>query len=405
MTLDPRSRFTAAVAGRGYAALPELPLHAGQDTYFVVSPVAGYVHLFHPSAILSARNAALTQRTLTCDRIDLAGTSPLANPSEPVSGYFRFGDRHLDEVVHEPLSLLQHLSGFPPERWLVRTTDRLPFRAPLESFGIPGTQIFDRTGTKPLNLGPGRPPGEYLFIYATYRHGIVPVAAVGVVPYGGRYATDASVFTERLAFIASGHRSPAEGQAFTHLSAALTGDAALSALPPPELHLWTYLTRAVLFCLRDGLRPSHAYAGHYVKRMLRLMAHAAVHLPPNPAAYRALADASFQDLDAAGYPTPFGERADIGATFAAQLTQHHRQLNAALKRVVSAGRRQALTTADAERLRGDLGLRRPWIAAHLERQGLSHTIEPTPVQTILGYAGYPHDDRQPVNLAQLFSPA
>lgn len=399
----PRARFTEYVSARGYTLLPELPLHGGQDTYFVVSPVAGYADLFDPARILGSPNSALTQRTLTCDRIDLVGASPLANPSEPVSGYFRFGDRHLEEVVRIPLELLRDVSHTSPDRWLVRTTDRLPFRAPLEAFGVPPAQIFDRVGTKPLNLGPSRPPGEYLFIYCAYRHGLVPVAAIGIIPHGGLFATDGAVFTERLAFIAEGQRTPADGTPFQHLNAALSAHPALGGLEPAAFHLWLYLTRAVLFCLRDGLRASHAYAGHYVKRMLRLMAHAAVHLDVSPAEYRALAEAGLNDLEVIGYATPTPDREDIGAYFAAQLVQHQQQVHTALGRLLDLGRRRLLTTADAARLHGDLGLRTHWAAAYLDRHGVPHAIGSKPPKAVLGYAGYPHDDRQPVDLVRLFT--
>ena len=398
------ARFVVDAIKHGDRLLATCGLDRGVDTYVVSAPVAGYTHLFDPARldeIVAPESWAIVQHTLTSDRLSHTGRFPLANPAEIVGGHFRFGDRTVQAPVGEVLRRLQMLTGLQTPRFHARTTRRLGLAEAALAAGVPAAQIHVHPNAKRLSLGAGKPSGEYLYIYARYRHGVVPIASVGVIDHSRGFASDCSLFVERAAMIRDGVRWPSEWSGLRR-----GAEAAVATAPVVcgdeivDRHRWMYLARAAVLCLLDGVAPSHSLAGHSVKRVIRMLAAQLLMAVEGTAlvddAIRRSAYAAVADWHTAGYVRRPGSHIgpdEVATQLASRVAGALKQLRAGLTRTVGALRDDIAGDDFARWAHDTYGVATDVLAAHLDRLGRRHRLDTSRVErtgrSIVGYIGYP----------------
>jgi hypothetical protein len=396
-----RNAFLSQFPAGDYTLLPEAPVVRDNETYFIMSSIAAHIARFMPHAEPAPARYLTVQRTLKADKIADIGTSPLANPYEISGSFFHFCDPDPLPGLRTAFRVIAGLTGVAAHRLYFRTTERLGLSAALRQAGIPRRQIITWQSLKPLSLGPGRPLGEYVYIYAPHEHGFIPVAALGFIPLPDGMAVDSAFFLERLAMMGEGQRYPTTTSAFQDIFAAIRQAPELGQRPERETYLWAYAVRALVALFWDGAQVGHRHSGHVVKKLVRELA-ATLHGKSLSAASAAdLTEAALAGLRRFGYAID----SDVGASISGQLreaiNQASQQIDREFQRLIAQTKGAPLLEADVQRWERERGLKREWIRARLGALRLpEHNPGAAPALSIK-HAAYPFAAKQPVDILSI----
>ncbi|HYF63111.1 MAG TPA: hypothetical protein VD886_09890, partial [Herpetosiphonaceae bacterium] len=393
-----RTAFLSQFPAGDYAPLPEAPVVRDGETYFIMSSIAAHIDRFLPRAEPAPARYVTVQRTLKADKIADIGKSPLANPYEITGSFFRFCDPDPLPGLHTAFRVLANLAGVEARQLYFRTTERLGLSAILGRCGIPRRQIITWSTLKPLSLGPDRPSGEYVYIYAPHRHGFIPVAVLGFIPLPDGMAVDSAFFLERIAMMRENQLYPPTTSVFQALFAAIRETGELGQIAERETYLWAYAFRALVALFWDGAQIGHRHSGHVVKKLVRELAATLRGATLSQASAASLTEAAIAGLRIFGYAIDGGDAQRIGERLRDAINQASQQIDREFGRLVAQGMGAPLQEADLARLESERGLKREWVRARL---GLllvpEHGLAAQPPLSIK-HAAYPFAGKQPVDI-------
>ena len=392
-----RGDFVERFGRDGYVLLPERPVVRDGETYFIMSSLAAHIEQFAVGRHTAPARQVAVQRTLSADKIDDAGHFPLANPYEVTGSFFRFCDRAPDAALAVTFGLLRDLIGLGPEALYYRTTDRLGLDLALCRMGARANNVIVWPSLKPLSLGQGRASGEYIYLYAPYRHGVVPVAVLGFIPLPNGLAVDSAFFLERLAMMVEDQPFPFSTSLFSDLTAAVWDCADLAGCRQRDGYVWVYAMRALVALLWDGAQVGSRYSGHSVKKFVRRLGYSLGGSTLSLATLRDLTAAAGRGLSELGYDLAGGEAA-IAQTLQAAINGASAQISRELRRLARSIEGAECNEADVARWEQERGLRREWIADLLLERGRALPFPLKKRRCSIKHDGYPFETAAPVDV-------
>lgn len=393
-----KQQFIQANHLLGAETLSERPLvGAGGDTYFTVSTAAVHVNLFDQIGHIGCRRFAGVQRTFSMDKYEGAGKYPLANPLELMASVFSFNERDAVDCLAQPLKTALDIFQIEIRDIWFRVSGRDNIPSTLQSIGIAQDRIAISDRLKPLSLGANRPGGEYIFLYARYRHGLVSLGAFGLIEYKQRFSLDSALFLDRVQFINENARSPFDSTLFLNTMPAVQF-VLKTFLNDEQLRLWAVTIRCLVALMGDGGQIGHRGSGHVIKNMVRSIAYtlAGAALPSHQVEH--LTRAAVQDLVLLGMDlTPQTGRISeqLSEWIATYSIRIRRELQQSMHRILL----PQLSPEEEQTLLSERGLRRAWIRELREQAGLP--VHQADHSSSLRNTAYPFKAEPPVPIAIL----
>ncbi|WP_146009635.1 hypothetical protein [Deinococcus planocerae] len=388
-----RQQFIQANNLLGAETLSERPLvGAGGDTYFTVSTAAVHIDLFDQIGHIGCRSFAGVQRTFSMDKYQGAGKYPLANPLELMASTFLFNERYAADCLAPTLRTALDVFRMDIRDIWFRVSGRNGIPSVLQLAGVAQDHVVISDRLKPLSLGSSRPGGEYIFLYARYRHGLVSLGAFGLIEYEQRFSMDSALFLDRVQFINEAASSPFESTLFLNTMPAVRLVLGAS-FKDEQLRLWAVSIRCLVALIGDGGQIGHRGSGHVIKNMVRSIAYtlAGAALPPHQVEH--LTRAAVQDLLLLGMDltTHTGRICEqLSEWIATYSIRIRRELQQSMHRILL----PHLSPEEEQTLLSERGLRIDWIRGLREQAGLP--VHHADHSSSLRNAAYPFEAEPPV---------
>ncbi|WP_143423405.1 hypothetical protein [Halolactibacillus halophilus] len=238
-----------------------------EETYFNMSAIAANIHLFdNLKEERESRNYVTKQQVFFSNKLDVVGTTPLANPTEISLSIFNIASSSPSFTIKHLLDYLTRL-GMSKDQLFFRVANQKDILNAYLEEGILEDNIFVWNNLEEFNIGKHRPKGYYTYPYYKYKNGCVPLGSISFINYNGYWTADVAIFQERLSLIINNLDKVVEIDAICHIYEYLSK---IINLKDTSIMRITLLLRSISFLFKDGLTElSSNYHGHFLKKLIR----------------------------------------------------------------------------------------------------------------------------------------
>ncbi|HEY0992756.1 MAG TPA: hypothetical protein VGD80_37135 [Kofleriaceae bacterium] len=361
--------FLAQGAQDGYSMLPDRSMvREDADTFFVSAAVAANIDLFTPGRHSAPARYITAQRIFSGTRLEDVGRYPLATPFEVSLSIFRFGDDDARPALGFVQRFLRGAIDADPAKMIYLAPHELGLRDAVLASGVPVDHVLSWDRSIPMRLGKGRPEGHYVKLFMPYRHGLIPVATLGLMELDGKMAVDSALFLERFVFVRAGLHHWYEGPDFAPLVEAVAEDPTLAALEQRERYLWANHLRSIVALLWDGAKPSGKGPGHMIRKLVRQLAGTIPGKQLGAETVRRIGEAATTCMAHLGYDIA---GADLAESVVKLLNPASSQIAGELRAFVDRLAQGAIDRAELEVWKGERGLQHDWMQKLATERGMT----------------------------------